>query len=46
MNYVCCYLMLGSVYNCQQLNECTKRTLSQTPSKIVHINIFEMDNIP
>ncbi len=39
---------LGDIHNCQHLNECTKHTFSDSPppSESVHINIFQMDNLP
>ncbi len=41
-------VLLARSFNCQYLNECTKHTLSQTslPLESVHINIFQMDNLP
>ncbi len=41
-------LNIGTVHNCQHLNECTKLTFSDPPpiAKSVHINIFQIDNLP
>ncbi len=37
----------GAIHNCQHLNECTKHTfLDPSLSKSIHINIFQVDNLP
>ncbi len=45
VSYLC--TVVRANHNCQHLNECANHTLSQTlPSKSVHINIFQIDNLP